>query len=248
MRASFLSDITLLQLILANLALIAGACLQGVAGYGIGTLSAPLVFLISPAFLPGVMIINAVVLNVLMLLRNHQSLSFRPVRYAIGGSVIGTVLAATTLAFLTAQGFELVFGVLILIAVGMSVMGIKPQLNSRNSMLAGASSGYMGTITAVGGPPIALIYQNETGSMVRANLSAFFLFASCASIVALAPAGYIGKDELKLVLLTCPGVFLGFWLSGHLVNHLPFNALRPIILSIAATAGVAAVVRGILTY
>lgn len=243
-----MSDITLLQLILANLALIAGACLQGVAGYGIGTLSAPLMFLISPAFLPGVMIINAVVLTVLMLVRNHQSLSFRPVRYAIVGNVVGTALAAVTLAFLTAQGFELAFGVLILLAVGMSVMGLKPSLSARNSMLAGGASGYMGTITAVGGPPIALIYQNETGPLVRANLSAFFLFASCASIVALAPAGYIGKDELKLVLMTCPGVFIGFWLSGHLVNRLPFNALRPIILSVAAIAGVAAVVRGVLTY
>lgn len=243
-----LSDISLFQLILANLVLVAGACLQGVAGYGIGTLSAPLMFLISPAFLPGVMIINAVVLNILMLIRNHQSLTFRPVRYAIGGNVIGTGLAAITLTVLTAQGFELAFGVLILMAVGLSVMGLKPSLSPRNSAVAGGVSGYMGTITAVGGPPIALIYQNETGELVRANLAAFFLFASLASVVALAPAGYIGIFEMKLVLATTPGVFVGFWLSGHLVTRLPFHALRPIILSIAAMAGIAAVVRGVLTY
>ncbi|MDO3383316.1 sulfite exporter TauE/SafE family protein [Gilvimarinus algae] len=246
--SSSLSDITLIQILLANLALIAGSCLQGVAGYGIGTLSAPLMFLISPAFLPGVMIINAVILNILMLIRNHQSLSFRPVRYAIGGNVVGTALAAITLTILTAQGFELVFGVLILLAVGLSVLGLKPGLSARNSMLAGGASGYMGTITAVGGPPIALIYQNEPGELVRANLSAFFLFASLASVVALAPAGYIGMTEMTLVFATCPGVFIGFWLSGHLVTRLPFNALRPVILSIAAMAGVAAVVRGVLAY
>lgn len=243
-----MEDITLIQLILANLALAAGACLQGVAGYGIGTLSAPLLFLVSPTLVPGVALLNAFVLNILMLLRHHQSLSFRPVRYAIGGNIIGTALAAITLAFLTAQGFELAFGVLILLAVGMSVMGVKPSLSARNSILAGSASGYMGTITAVGGPPIALIYQNETGPLVRANLSAFFLFACLASIAALAPAGYIGTGELKLLLLTCPGVFVGFWLSGHLVNRLPFNALRPIILSIAALAGVAAVVNGVLAH
>ena len=61
-----MSDLTLLQLLLANLALLAGACLQGVAGYGIGTLSAPLLFLISPALLPAPLVLNAVVLTVLM--------------------------------------------------------------------------------------------------------------------------------------------------------------------------------------
>ncbi|WP_026286790.1 sulfite exporter TauE/SafE family protein [Gilvimarinus chinensis] len=243
-----MTDISLMQLLLANLALLAGSCLQGVAGYGIGTLSAPLLFLISPSLVPGVAVVNAVLLNVLMLIRNHQSLSFRQVRYAIGGNIIGTALAALTLTVLSAQGFDLAFGVLILLAVAISVMGVKPRLTDRNSILAGGASGYMGTITAVGGPPIALIYQNETGPLVRANLSAFFLFACLASVVALAPAGFIGSKELTLFLWTCPGVFVGFWLSGLLVNRLPFSALRPVILSIAALAGIAAVARGVLSY
>lgn len=230
---------------LANLALLAGACLQGVAGYGIGTLAAPLVFLISPVFLPGVMIINAVLLNILMLVRNRASLSFRPVRYAMGGNVVGTVLAGFTLTALSEQGFELMFGALILLAVGLSVAGMKPSLSDRNSLFAGSASGYMGTITAVGGPPMGLIYQNETGPRVRANLAAFFLFGSCASIVVLTPAGYVGAQELKLVAVTFPGVVVGFWMSGHLVNRMPFDALRPLILTIAALAGVAALFQGL---
>lgn len=243
-----MSDLSVLQLVLANLALLAGACLQGVAGYGIGTLSAPLLFLISPALVPGVALLNAFVLTVLMMARNHQAIRFRPVRYAIGGNVAGTALAALTLAVLSVKGFELAFGVLILLAVALSVAGFKPRLNARNSLLAGAASGYMGTITAVGGPPIALVYQNETGPLVRANLSAFFLFSCITGVIALAPAGYIGWAELRLLLLTCPGVFLGFWLSGHLINRLPFASLRPIILAIAAFTGVAALVRGTLAY
>ncbi|MGZ9670016.1 hypothetical protein ACXX9E_29095 [Pseudomonas sp. GNP014] len=35
------------QIPMADLAVLAGACLQGVAGYGIGTLAAPLLFLMS---------------------------------------------------------------------------------------------------------------------------------------------------------------------------------------------------------
>lgn len=243
-----MTDISFPQILLANLVLVAGACLQGVAGYGIGTLSAPLLFLISPVFLPGVMIVNAVLLNILMLVRNRTSITLRPVRYAIGGSIAGIVLASLTLTALTPQGFELTFGALILLAVMLSVVGLKPGLSDRNSVIAGGVSGYMGTITAVGGPPMALIYQREKGPRVRANLSAFFVCSSIVTVVALVPAGYIGARELKLVAVTFPGVIIGFWLSKFLIKRLPFEALRPIILTIAGLAGISALARGVFAY
>lgn len=238
------ADLSLVDILLANLFLMAGACLQGVAGYGIGTLSAPLLFLISPLFVPGPLVVNAVILTILMLVRNRASMSFREVRFAIGGSVIGTTFAALTLAMITGRNFDLVFGGLILLGVLLSVMGLKPGLNARNSIIAGAASGYMGTVVAVGGPPIAMIYQNEKGPLVRANMSAFFLFASCSSIVALVFAGRLGMLELKLFAFTLPGVLVGFLLSGALAQRLPFHAMRPLILGIAAIAGTGALVRG----
>lgn len=238
-------ELSLMQILLANLALLAGASLQGVAGYGIGTVAAPLMFAISPAFLPGAMIINAVLMSLLMLVRNRASLSLGPVRYAIGGNIVGTVLAGFTLTLLSERGFALAFGALILLAVMLSVVGYRPQLSARNSLVAGGASGYMGTITAVGGPPMGLIYQNETGPRMRANLAAFFLFGSCASLVALAPAGHVGVEQLQLVAITFPGVLIGFWLSGYMVNRLPVDAFRPIALALAAMGGCAALLRGL---
>lgn len=243
-----MTDISLIQILLANIALLAGACLQGVAGYGIGTLSAPLMFLVSPLLVPGPLVLNAVLLTIMMLIRNRASLSFRQVRFAIGGDVVGTVLAGMTLAVVSGRAFGLIFGGLILAAVGLSVAGLRPTLTPRNSVIAGAASGYMGTITAVGGPPIALIYQNEQGPLVRANMSAFFLFASVASTIALVVSGHLGMRELMLFVVTFPGVLAGFLLSSLLVNRVPFGGLRPIILGIAALAGAAAVIRGIWTY
>jgi len=242
-----LSDVSLLQILLANLAVFAGACLQGVAGYGIGTLAAPLLFLISPLLVPGPLILNASLLTIFMLVRNRGALQVRELRFAIGGGVAGAVLAALTLLVISTKGFELIFGILILAAVSLSLGGLKPALNARNSVMAGAASTYMGTITAVGGPPIALIYQNEKGPLVRANMSAFFLVASVFSLSALLTSGYLGTRELALFAVTFPGVVVGFWLSGKLLNHMPFEGLRPVILAIAAVAGTAALIRGLLS-
>ncbi|WP_236743976.1 TSUP family transporter [Marinobacter similis] len=112
-----MDDISLLQVLLANAALLAGACLQGVAGYGIGTLAAPLLFLISPILLPAPLILNAAILTVLMLIRNRGALAIREVRFAIWGGAIGTILAALILLVLSPKGFELIFGILILTGV-----------------------------------------------------------------------------------------------------------------------------------
>lgn len=242
-----LSDITLLQILIANLVVMVGACLQGVAGYGIGTLSAPLLFLVSPALIPGPLVLNATLLNLLMLVRHRMGVRVREVRLAVGGGLVGTILAGGTLLVISPKGFELIFGVLILLAVALSVGGWKPRLNGCNSVIAGAASTYMGTITAVGGPPIALIYQNEKGALVRANMSAFFMFASVLSIAALVGSGYLGAGELVLFLATAPGVVTGFLMSRWFVGRLPSSRLRPIILGIAALAGGAALIRGLIS-
>lgn len=239
-------EISWLQIVLANVALMLGACLQGVAGYGVGTLSAPLVFLINPAFLPGPMIANATLLNALMLIRNRGGVSFSPVRHAIEGGIGGIILAGLTLHMLSSRGFDVAFGVLILMAVALSSLGLKPRLNRLNSTIAGWVSGYMGTITAIGGPPMALVYQSETGQRVRANLSAFFLFTSVVSLMVLLPAGKLNWTELQLVGWSFPGIFIGFWLSKCFVNRLPYDAMRPLVLTIAAVAGIAAIIRAFL--
>ncbi len=239
-----MDDVTLLQILIANGVILLGSCLQGIAGYGIGTLSAPLLFLISPLFIPGPLTLNALLLTVFMLMRDRTSLQLRAVRFAVGGGVLGTIAAAITLIWLTATGFELIFGVLILVGVALSVAGLRPRLTARNSFMAGAASSYMGTITAVGGPAIAMVYQNEKGPLIRANLSAFFLLATFLTLAALVASGYLGTRELLLALSMAPGTVIGFGLSGRLVHRVPIQAMRPIILSIAGVAGAAALIRG----
>lgn len=239
-------ELSLLQLILANLFLVLGACLQGVIGWGIGTLSAPLLFLVSPVLLPAPMLLNSLVLTLLLLFRERRGLSFGPVRHAILGNIVGTSLAAVTLASIDTSAFEALFGMLVLAAVGLSVAGIRPRLRPSISVLAGGASGYMGTITAVGGPPIALIYQNEKGPLVRANLAAFFTFGSVAALTALFFSGLLGSYQVKLFALTVPGVLVGFALSRLLVYRISGAFLRPMILGIAALAGILALLRGTL--
>ena len=60
-------------------------------------------------------------------------------------------------------------------------------------MLAGATSGVLGTATSIGGPPMALVWQNSSGPKLRGTMSGFFLVGSVLSIAVLAITGGVGR-------------------------------------------------------
>ena len=59
-----------------------------------------------------------------------------------------------------------------------------PPPRRRNVVLAGATSGLLGTATSIGGPPMALVWQRNSGARLRGTMSGFFLIGSVMSIVA----------------------------------------------------------------
>ena len=80
----------------------------------------------------------------------------------------------------------------------------------RNLVAAGALSGYMGTLTSVGSPPIGLVYQNMPGPRMRATVSAFFMLGAGFSIVTLAAVGRFTLAQVVTCAWLLPPVVLGF--------------------------------------
>jgi len=71
----------------------------------------------------------------------------------------------------------------------------------------------MGTLTSVGGPPIALVYPNASGPTLRSTLSAFFAIGATISIGVLSVAGRFGVKELLWGIAMFPLLALGFYAS-----------------------------------
>ena len=170
---------------LINIVVLLGSLLQGLIGYGLGMFCAPLLFLIDPTLVPAPLILISTVITVIMLYRDKSHLQFNQVSWAMKGGFIGVVGAGLILRIATKDQFELVFGLLILAAVIISVLGFTPKVNKTNNVIAGFTSGFMGTLTAVGGPPMALLYQHGELKNIKANLTAFWLFLN---IIAVTPS------------------------------------------------------------
>ena len=235
----------MLDIILVNLILIVGAVVQGVVGYGIALICAPLLFLIDPTYIPAPMIMASMLLNFLLMHRERQALQFGDITWASVGNAFGVACAALVLLYVAGDKFNLVFGGLILFAVALSLSGYKPAITPGSSIIAGFASGFMGTCTSVGGPPVALLYQSASIQVIRANLPAFFFFSSILALIALAATGHMSWIDIRAFLAGIPGILLGFYISHYAKGWLGNLSLRPFILGIASISALWAIIDGI---
>ncbi len=232
---------------LANAVLLVGAVVQGSVGFGIALLGAPILFLLNPLLVPAPMLIAGMALPALILLRDWKGLDSQGLWWALPGQLAGSALSALVVTVLPQAGLALVFGVLVLLGVGLSTFGSAPASPTAGYLVtAGSISGFMATATSIGGPPLALVYQGTSGTRLRATLSSIFVAGGLISLSALAIAGRLGIEELQAGVSLLPAVLVGFGLSGFIVQALDRFWLREAVLAVSALAGAGAVVQGLI--
>ena len=216
-----------------------GATLQGAVGFGGNLIAAPLFLLIDPDLVPGPALVAAFALNVLMVGRDRSAGRISEVGWALLGRVPGTVVGAAAVALIPQRRLQLFFAVMILVVVGLSASRLRLRPTVPSLIGAGAASGFTATSVAVGGPPIALVYQHATGPVLRATLARFFVIGVLFSILALTVAGEMGRDEVLAGLALVPATVAGFAVSGRLTHLLDRGFTRVAVLAVSATSAVA---------
>ena len=233
---------------LAAVAIIAtGAAVQGSVGFGLGVLGAPILALIDPRLVPGPLLLDALLLTVLVAVREWKWVRFADLAWSLPGRLAGTVIAVLLMKAVPADRFQIPLGLLVLAAVALSKWGPKLPLNPRTLTAAGLAAGVMSTFTSIGGPPMALIYQHEEGPRVRGTLAAFFTIGVIFSMGGLRVAGRFGWLEVRLAAWLLPGVVLGFLLSRWSARWLDRGHTRALVLATSAVAAVLVVLKALLT-
>lgn len=214
----------------------AGACLQGAGGIGFGMFVAPLVAILHPELVPGPVLVLAAILALMSMVREFGAIDFGVLGYALAGRIPASVVGGMTVAMLPVRALSTVFALLILAGVAMSLRGWHVAPVRRNLFIAGAVSGFMGTITSVGAPPIAIVCQGFPPAKLRATIGGFFLVGAVASVAALAWFGRFGTVELSYGAALLLPLALGFALSSRVVGHVRREHMRLLILSLSAAA------------
>jgi len=235
-----------LKATLVTLIVSLGSLLQGAVGFGLGLFSVPFLVLLDPRLVPGPILLASGVLTLVMLRRERHAVLGQDLKWSLGGRVVGTGVALGVLTLVPLTHLGVVFGVLILGAVGLSASGWRVATSPSNLVGAGALSGFLATTVSIGGPPVALLYQHAAGPEIRATLSAFFLVGTVLSLTGLHFIGRFGLSELLLGLGLVPGIAIGFLLSKRIVGVVDRGLLRPAILTVSAVAALGVVVKALL--
>lgn len=232
---------SLADFLLATTAVAMGALIQGTIGFGLGLFAAPFLILIDPRLVPGPILVSSAVLTVLLARREWHSVQGNDLGWAVAGRVVGTLVAMGAISVLSNERLELLFGLIVLGAVGLTASGLRIRPAPKTLGLVGVASGFMGTLTSIGGPPIALLYQHETGPKIRATLSAFFIVGVGLSLAGLAGVGRFGMTELRLGGYLVPGILVGYGVSRFTTGFVDKGFIRPAVLIVSAMAGLAVI-------
>ena len=227
----------------ASATVLVGSILQGSVGFGMGLLASPILMLVDPRFVPAPILLSTMVLTALLTYRERHAIDLAGLRWALAGRIVGTTVAGTVLLALPAGRMELLFGVLVLLGVVMSVSGFRPQPIPLVLLSAGTLSGVMGTVASVGGPPMALVYQDALGARIRSTMSGFFVVGTTLSLVALRLVGRLGADEVRLALLMLPSLLAGFMISRWTAGIVDRGYARVVVLAIASLSCVLVIIR-----
>ncbi len=153
--------------------------------------------------------------------------------------IIGAVIGATSLYFISPDIFEYILGFSIIIIAIWFILskntpsGTNTQINYKDKSV-GVFSGFCGGFTGMGGPPLIVYLGSKLKKDIfRAIIVPIFLVSAIARFSTYGILGMINTMEVWLYILPCIGVIIGNYVGNNLfnkVNQKYFTILIGIIL------------------
>lgn len=230
-----------MEIVIAVAVIFVGSYVQSSIGFGLAIIAAPVLFFIDPLYVPAPITISAFTLSLANAAKHWHSISFEGLKFAIIGRIPGTVAGGLLLFWIGQEQLALWLGISVIVAVLLSLSNVVLKPTPGALFSAGFLSGFMGTSTSIGGPPMALLYQHEENDFIRANMAAFFCVSCLMSLIMLATVGQFGMEHVLISLPLMPATLLGYWVAMKTLHSISHENLRHFSLLICAIAGSVAV-------
>lgn len=224
------------------------AALHSTVGFGFALLSVPLLSLLDPLFAPVPQLLVVLPLTLAIVLRERHAVEVRSTLWIFAGRVPGAFLGVALLKMLSSAALDVLMSLMVLTGVALVTSRGSFRRTPPREFGAGVASGIMAMVSAIGGPPIALLYRNDSGPTVRANLGLVFAVGLCITISVRAAAGEVSWDEVVVGAGLLPAVWLGLHASRVLIPRVEGPRLRNAIVVVAGAAALMLLGRGVLNW
>lgn len=231
-------DLPLYLILLACLVVMLASAVQTAIGFGVALIAVPLLLLIDTSMVPAPVVMIAFVQLLMSVFQYWHKVDWQILKFAFIGRLPGTFVAMWMMSYFGETGVKLFIGAAVLAVVVISLLKLSAEPNQRNHLWAGFFCGITGTTSGIGGPPLALLYQHQTGDFIRANLSGFFLIGSVISLIGMGMVGFVTVQSWIYAALFLPSTLLGVLLGRKLKVYLKPTFMRPAILSLCSASAV----------
>ena len=226
----------------------AAAALQATVGFGFALLSVPLLLLLNPLFAPVPQLIVVWPLTLAMVWRERHAVEAGSITWILVGRIPGALIGVALLKLLSTPSLDVLMSLMVLAGVALVVATKTFRRTAPREFAAGVASGTMAMVSAIGGPPIALLYRNDQGPTVRANLALVFAIGLTITLSVRTAAGEVSLVEVAIGLALLPAAYLGLRASRRLIPHVEGPRLKNAIVAIAGVSALLLLARGVLNW
>ncbi|MEZ4475586.1 MAG: sulfite exporter TauE/SafE family protein [bacterium] len=165
--------------------------------------------------------------------RGRRHVELRRVRWILLGWIPGVLIGVSLLKVLSVRAVSLAMATFVLGAVALMTLGLKVRRFPPTEVGAGVLAGLGSLVSSISGPPVALLYKDERGPTLRANLALVFLAGVLLTLTGRVLSGEISMRDAQIALAVAPGVLLSIPISERLGGRVDGALLRRLVLGLA---------------
>jgi len=224
------------EVVLVGLGMFAGGVAAGAVGFGAVMVPAPLLAIVTPTLLPFVFTAPVLAVNSFVACRERAGLDRRLLARLTVWQIPGALIGAWIIAQLDPDGVGLSVGVLVLVLVGIRFLLWRPPRTRGWEVGSAVTAGMSGAVAGMNGPPIAALLADESPSLLRATLPAFFFISQVVLVGTWAATGTLDLHAVWIGLAFTPVMLLGGRVGQFLAGRLTPTAVRLTVLVLATIA------------
>lgn len=227
---------------LVALALLIGAVVQGCIGFGMVVIAFPVLVMVEPALMPQSILVVSLPITFLNAYKNFGGAEYREVGWLSAGRIPGLIGGLVLLGMAERSTLALGGGMVVLVAVALSLWAPRLPRNVPTMLAVGGISALFGTAIGIGGPPLGLLYQHETGQRLRSTISLIMLTGAPVSLTLLAITGDLSRTDMQTGAALVPFAIAGSLIAPRFAPWFD-DRIRKAVLSICAAAAVLAMAK-----
>lgn len=240
-------EFTISTFILINFILIVSSILQMVTGVTVGMIIVPFLAMISYTLIPVPIVFSSLALTILMTYKGREHIDTKNMFQISLGMLAGILLSIFILKNIKFEHMGLVFGFFILISVFISIKVKSFTLNKRLNYSGGFIAGVMGSMAAVGGQVLALLFQNHPLESLKSTLAFLYTLFSTVMLIIFFMFGEFSYTQFISGIYMMPGFIIGFFVAPVFSKYFNPKYSKIIVLSMAIFGSIVLIAKSLLS-